>query len=164
MGDVESRNIINECMDIVITESENLRELIEEFNMFARLPKADKHVVNLLSLLNDTISLYKETYRNILFNIILNAVYIIGAENGIISIEVLEINDNIEIYIRDNGTGIDENDIPNLFKPYFSRRQGGTGLGLAIVKKIVEEHSGTITADNNDAGGAYFKIILPRGL
>ena len=32
--------------------------------------------------------------------------------------------------------------------------------GLAIVKKIVEEHSGTITADNNDAGGAYFKIIL----
>ena len=77
---------------------------------------------------------------------------------------VLEINDNIEIYIRDNGTGIDENDIPNLFKPYFSRRQGGTGLGLAIVKKIVEEHSGTITADNNDAGGAYFKIILPRGL
>ena len=34
-------------MDIVITESENLRELIEEFNMFARLPKADKHVVNI---------------------------------------------------------------------------------------------------------------------
>ena len=186
MGDVESRNVINECMDIIITESESLRELIEEFNMFARLPKADKHLINLLSLLNDTISLYKETYRNITFNIscnsnieinvdrlqlrrvfqniILNAVHIIGTENGIINIEVLEINDNIEIYIRDNGTGIDENDIPNLFKPYFSKRQGGTGLGLAIVKKIVEEHSGTITAGNNDAGGAYFKIILPRGL
>ena len=186
MGDVESRNVINECMDIIITESESLRELIEEFNMFARLPKADKHLINLLSLLNDTISLYKEIYRNITFNIscdrnieinvdrlqirrvfqniVLNAVHIIGTENGIISIEVLKINDNIEIYIRDNGTGIDENDIPNLFKPYFSKRQGGTGLGLAIVKKIVEEHSGTITAGNNDAGGAYFKIILPRGL
>lgn len=186
MGDIESRNVINECMDIIITESESLRELIEEFNMFARLPKADKHLINLLALLNDTISLYKETYRNITFNIscdskieinvdrlqlrrvfqniILNAVHIIDKENGIISIEVLEINDNIEIYIRDNGTGIDENDIPNLFKPYFSKRQGGTGLGLAIVKKIVEEHSGTITAGNNDAGGAYFKIILPRGL
>lgn len=186
MGDIESRKVIDECMDIIITESESLRELIEEFNMFARLPKADKHLINLSALLNDTISLYKETYRNITFNIscdskieinvdrlqlrrvfqniILNAVHIIGKENGIISIEVLEINDNIEIYIRDNGTGIDENDIPNLFKPYFSKRQGGTGLGLAIVKKIVEEHSGTITAGNNDAGGAYFKIILPRGL
>ena len=186
MGDIESRKVIDECMDIIITESESLRELIEEFNMFARLPKANKHLINLSALLNDTISLYKETYRNITFNIscdskieinvdrlqlrrvfqniILNAVHIIGKENGIISIEVLEINDNIEIYIRDNGTGIDENDIPNLFKPYFSKRQGGTGLGLAIVKKIVEEHSGTITAGNNDAGGAYFKIILPRGL
>ena len=186
MGDIESRKVIDECMDIIITESESLRELIEEFNMFARLPKADKHLINLSALLNDTISLYKETYRNITFNIscdskieinvdrlqlrrvfqniILNAVHIIGKENGIISIEVLEINDNIEIYIRDNGTGIDENDISNLFKPYFSKRQGGTGLGLAIVKKIVEEHSGTITAGNNDAGGAYFKIILPRGL
>lgn len=186
MGDTESRTVINECMDIIITESESLRELIEEFNMFARPPKADKHLINLLSLLNDTISLYKETYRNITFNIscdrkieinvdrlqirrvfqniILNAVHIIGTENGIISVEVLEINDNIEIYIRDSGKGIDENDIPNLFKPYFSKRQGGTGLGLAIVKKIIEEHSGTITAGNNDAGGAYFKIILPRGL
>ena len=186
MGDVESRNVINECMDIIITESESLRELIEEFNMFARLPKADKHLINLLSLLNDTISLYKETYRNITFNIscdskieinvdrlqlrrvfqniILNAVHIIGAENGIISIEVLEINDNIDIVIRDNGKGIDENDLPNLFKPYFSKRQGGTGLGLAIVKKIVEEHSGTIAAGNNETGGAYFKITLPRGI
>lgn len=186
MVDIESRNVINECMDIIITESESLRELIEEFNMFARLPKADKHLINLLSLLNDTISLYKETYRNITFsincdsnieinvdrlqirrvfqNIILNAVHIIGTEKGIISVEVLEINDNIEIYIRDNGTGIDENDIPNLFKPYFSKRQGGTGLGLAIVKKIVEEHSGSITAGNNSSGGAFFKIILPRGL
>ena len=154
--------------------------------MFARLPKADKHVINLLSLLNDTVSLYKETYRNITFNIdcnskieincdrlqlrrafqniILNAVHIIGTEKGIISIEVLEINDNIEIYIKDSGSGIDENDIPNLFKPYFSKRQGGTGLGLAIVKKVVEEHSGTITAGNNIEGGAYFKITLPRGL
>ena len=186
MSDTDSRNVINECMDIIITESESLKELIEEFNMFARLPKADKHVINLLSLLNDTVSLYKETYRNITFNIdcnskieincdrlqlrrafqniILNAVHIIGTEKGIISIEVLEINDNIEIYIKDSGSGIDENDIPNLFKPYFSKRQGGTGLGLAIVKKVVEEHSGTITAGNNIEGGAYFKITLPRGL
>ncbi len=186
INDSESRNIINECMDIIITESENLKELIEEFNMFARLPKADKHIINLLSLLDDTISLYKETYRNIYFNIdccntielngdrlqlrrvfqniILNAINIIGTKNGIISIEVSEINDNIEIYIKDNGTGINENDIPHLFKPYFSKRQGGTGLGLAIVKKIVEEHSGTITAGNNADNGAFFKIILPRGL
>lgn len=186
MNDVSSRDVLTESMDIIITEADNLKELIEEFNMFARLPKADKHTVNLYSLLTDTISLYKETYANIEFivtcsneieilcdrlqlrrvfqNIISNAVYIIGKEKGIINIEVLEINDKIEILIKDNGSGIDEKDIPNLFKPYFSKRQGGTGLGLAIVRKIIEEHSGTINAGNNKAGGAYFKILLPRGI
>ena len=186
MNDISSREVISESMDIIITEADNLKELIEEFNMFARLPKADKHDVNLLSLLKDTVSLYRETYSSIEFvvscspeieilcdrlqlrrvfqNIISNAVYIIGNEKGIINIEVLEINDKIEIVIKDSGKGIDEKDIPNLFKPYFSKRQGGTGLGLAIVRKIVEEHSGTITAGNNETGGAYFKILLPRGI
>ena len=186
MNDISSREVISESMDIIITEADNLKELIEEFNMFARLPKADKHDVNLLSLLKDTVSLYRETYSSIEFvvscspeieilcdrlqlrrvfqNIISNAVYIIGNEKGIINIEVLEINDKIEIVIKDSGKGIDEKDIPNLFKPYFSKRQGGTGLGLAIVRKIVEEHSGTITAGNNVTGGAYFKILLPRGI
>ena len=186
MNDISSREVISESMDIIITEADNLKELIEEFNMFARLPKADKHDVNLLSLLKDTVSLYRETYSSIEFvvscspeieilcdrlqlrrvfqNIISNAVYIIGNEKGIINIEVLEINDKIEIIIKDSGKGMDEKDIPNLFKPYFSKRQGGTGLGLAIVRKIVEEHSGTITAGNNETGGAYFKILLPRGI
>lgn len=186
MNDASSREVISESMDIIITEADNLKELIEEFNMFARLPKADKYNVNLSSLLRDTVSLYKETYPNIEFivacspeieilcdrlqirrvfqNVISNAVYIIGHEKGIINIEVLEINDKIEIIIKDSGKGIDEKDIPNLFKPYFSKRQGGTGLGLAIVRKIVEEHSGTITAGNNESGGAYFKILLPRGI
>lgn len=186
MNDISSREVISESMDIIITEADNLKELIEEFNMFARLPKADKHDVNLLSLLKDTVSLYRETYSSIEFvvscspeieilcdrlqlrrvfqNIISNAIYIIGNEKGIINIEVLEINDKIEIVIKDSGKGIDEKDIPNLFKPYFSKRQGGTGLGLAIVRKIVEEHSGTITAGNNETGGAYFKILLPRGI
>ena len=186
MNDISSREVISESMDIIITEADNLKELIEEFNMFARLPKADKHDVNLLSLLKDTVSLYREIYSSIEFvvscspeieilcdrlqlrrvfqNIISNAVYIIGNEKGIINIEVLEINDKIEIVIKDSGKGIDEKDIPNLFKPYFSKRQGGTGLGLAIVRKIVEEHSGTITAGNNETGGAYFKILLPRGI
>lgn len=186
MNDAASSKVINESMDIIITESDNLKELIEEFNMFARLPKADKYIINLLSLINDTISIYKETYQNIKFiincpadleifcdrlqirrviqNIVSNAIYIIGQDNGIIGIEVLEINGNIEILIKDNGKGIEENDISKLFKPYFSKRQGGTGLGLAIVKKIIEEHSGTISAGNNETGGAYFKILLPRGI
>lgn len=185
LSDKDSKDMISESMDIIIAESDILKELVEEFNMFARLPKANKSEVNLPELLNDTVSLYKGTYSGISFeikcddnivlncdrpqlrrvfqNIISNAVYSVDSSSGIISIAVSEINDNIEIRIRDNGSGIEESDIPNLFKPYFSKRQGGTGLGLAIVKKIVEEHSGRISADNHKDGGAVFTITLPRG-
>lgn len=186
INDDSSREMISESMDIIIAESDNLKELIEEFNMFARLPKANLVELNLYSLIKDTVLLYQETYHNIKFfidcneklelngdrlqlrrvfqNIISNAILVIGNNEGKVNIIVTEEKDNVVIIIKDTGKGINESYIPNLFKPYFSKRQGGTGLGLAIVKKIVEEHSGTISAGNNTEGGAYFKIILPRGI
>lgn len=186
IDDVKLKSLIDESMDIIISEADNLKELIEEFNMFARTPKANKHELNLYELLVSTVSLYKETYRNVSINIncdenvilngdrlqlrrifqniISNAISIIGDADGIINIDVSEIGDKIKILISDNGPGIDEKDLNNIFKPYFSKRQGGTGLGLAIVKKIIEEHDGKITADNMENGGAVFTIVIPRGI
>jgi nitrogen fixation/metabolism regulation signal transduction histidine kinase len=50
-----------------------------------------------------------------------------------------------------------------VFDPYVTSKPKGTGLGLAIVKKIVEEHGGRIEADNQRAGGARVRILLPLG-
>ena len=72
---------------------------------------------------------------------------------------------DISFLVADDGKGIRKEDLGKLFQPFYtSGKIKGTGLGLAIVKKVVEEHSGTITAGNNIEGGAYFKITLPRGL
>ena len=59
--------------------------------------------------------------------------------------------------------GSTEADLPRLFDPYFSRKDGGVGLGLAMVKRIVEEHGGRVTAENRTDGrpGAVFRISLP---
>ena len=67
----------------------------------------------------------------------------------------------VETRIDDEGAGIDGAVLGRLFEPYVSTKPRGTGLGLAIVKKIVEEHDGTVAAENRPEGGASLIVRLP---
>ena len=67
----------------------------------------------------------------------------------------------ISISIRDEGPGIKDENSEDLFKPFYTTREGGTGLGLANAKKIVEYHDGTMQAGNHPDGGAVFTIMIP---
>lgn len=63
--------------------------------------------------------------------------------------------------LRDHGTGFREGDLPRIFEPFFSRRDGGTGLGLSIVRQIVEGHGGDVEAANATDGGAIVRLRFP---
>jgi C4-dicarboxylate-specific signal transduction histidine kinase len=63
--------------------------------------------------------------------------------------------------VRDYGIGISQEMRERLFDPFFSTKSEGLGMGLAIVRSIIEGHSGTITAENVDDGGARFEFVLP---
>ena len=67
----------------------------------------------------------------------------------------------VETRIEDEGTGIDGAVLGRIFEPYISTKPRGTGLGLAIVKKIVEEHGGTVAAENRLQGGVSLIVRLP---
>ena len=67
----------------------------------------------------------------------------------------------VETRVDDHGVGISGAVMGRLFEPYVSTKTRGTGLGLAIVKKIVEEHDGTVAAENRTEGGASFVVRLP---
>ena len=67
----------------------------------------------------------------------------------------------VEIRVSDRGAGISGAVMDRLFEPYVSTKPKGTGIGLAIVRKIVEEHEGTVTAENRPEGGASFVVRLP---
>lgn len=71
------------------------------------------------------------------------------------------MDSKIVVTIEDSGPGVAPSILPRLFDPYFSAKSGGTGLGLAIAKKIIEEHGGTITAENRMEGGFRVTFDLP---
>lgn len=79
-----------------------------------------------------------------------------------VSVIARDVGDGtIECVVRDHGPGFRPDDFSRVFQPFFTRRRGGTGLGLSIVQRIVDEHGGTITAENADDGGAALIMRFP---
>jgi signal transduction histidine kinase len=83
------------------------------------------------------------------------------AENRIVSIRTARVENFAELSVSDRGSGIPEDKLKEVFEPFFSSKAGGMGMGLSIARTIVEAHSGSISANNRDHGGATFRIRLP---
>ncbi len=67
----------------------------------------------------------------------------------------------IAVEIVDNGPGLDEETSSLMFTPFFSRTSGGHGMGLAIARNIAIAHKGHLHGENNEEGGACFRVTLP---
>jgi signal transduction histidine kinase len=67
----------------------------------------------------------------------------------------------LEIIFTDNGIGIPEENLPKIFDPFFSTKEGTLGLGLAIVHNIIDMHKGAIHVDSGNGGGTVFSLLLP---
>ncbi|MCG6534790.1 MAG: ATP-binding protein [Syntrophales bacterium LBB04] len=108
-----------------------------------------------------------EMLKQVFLNIILNAFQAMP-EGGHLKIETRSPDVNqqnftpfLEIIFSDDGIGIPEENIPKIFDPLFSTREGTSGLGLAIVHNIVDMHKGAINVERGKQGGTVFTLLLP---
>lgn len=89
-------------------------------------------------------------------------------ENSIITITVIDLKNTVETTITDQGIGISETDLPNIFEEFYvvntysADKQKCVGLGLAIARRIVELHNGKLSAKSTLEKGSSFKIVLPN--
>lgn len=101
-----------------------------------------------------------EQMTQVLLNLVLNALQILPPE-GRITITTRRDDAHAIIEVADNGPGIPDEAIQQVFDPFFTKREGGVGLGLAVVQQIVHGHEGVIRAGRSAMGGALFTITLP---
>jgi signal transduction histidine kinase len=76
-------------------------------------------------------------------------------------VSVEEIEENVIISVKDNGIGIDAENIEHIFEPKFTTKTSGMGLGLGIIKNIIENYKGTITFETEPGKGSTFIVALP---
>lgn len=103
-----------------------------------------------------------EFLRSVFNNLFINAIQAIEASGGKVNVKIAPDENFVKIEITDTGKGISEENLSNIFEPYFSTKETGTGLGLAIVQKVVEVHNGTIEVESKLNEGTKFIVRLPK--
>ena len=179
----EERERLFSAIECSIKEME---ELLQEFRYFVKSAKAEKNLLELISLMHEFIEQLRRTTGDVAISFVthLDEVWIEGdaerlkrciselVENAIhfmpdggtisISIEQSKARPNeVLITVSDTGVGIPEEKKEKIFEPFYSTRAQGLGLGLAIVKSIVQAHGGTIEEVGEYGKGAKFVITLP---
>ncbi|MCP4728239.1 MAG: PAS domain S-box protein [bacterium] len=103
-----------------------------------------------------------ELFHQVFLNLIKNAVQAMNDEGTLsIGVKNLKKEEKFEIYVKDTGTGIPEEDRGKLFLPFFTTKTDGTGLGLSIAKKIMDAHLGDIIVESEIGSGTIFRIRFP---
>ncbi|MBI9061746.1 MAG: GHKL domain-containing protein [Marinilabiliaceae bacterium] len=170
----------------LIEQIDQLHVIANEFSNFAKMPLPKRKKVNIIERLQNTLSLFEKSSKDIHFevetndyleinvfadtdqmvsvfnNIYKNAVQAIpNNRQGFIRTSVEIERPHVHITISDNGRGIDEEMKNKVFVPSFTTKSGGMGLGLAIVKNIIVNSGGEIWFHSTPGIGTTFHILLP---
>ena len=178
--------VLDKCTTTIIKQVDELKNLVNEFSQFARLPAAQLMSNDLNEVVNEALFLFKEGHNGIDFQFRRGVIPAVDLDREQIKRVLINLLDNavaavdgggeirlatdydparavVTLEVADNGSGLAPELGTKIFEPYFSTKQNGTGLGLTIVSQIIEDHRGYIRALPNLPQGTRFSIELPVG-
>jgi two-component system nitrogen regulation sensor histidine kinase NtrY len=186
-GSPEEKRLVAEATATIIQEVDALKQLVDEFSRFARMPALTLKPTDLGRLLESVVVLYRDSHpglsikatfspelpllevdpdqiKRAVLNLVDNAVEAVGQAGEVtVQTEWLPAAHRARILVTDDGPGIAPDDKEKLFVPYFSTKATGMGLGLPIVHQIVADHGGTIWVEDHPPHGSRFVIELGGG-
>ncbi len=179
-GDENLAAVVESAVENILRQVVTLRETSKEFSDYASLRQVHKKPLNLRLLLQEVAASYTNSaeqgidfradidpttpasfpgdarlLRGAVANLIENALQ--AAPGGRVRLGSACVDSRVVVSVEDSGPGVPAELIPKIFDPYFSTKSSGTGLGLAIARKAVEEHGGTVRAENLHPG---FRISI----
>ena len=164
------KKTFEQSLNMITRQVDDIHHLVDEFSSFARMPSPKLKVININKVIVEYINPMISSFEKVLIEVddVIENALIMGDEkqirqacgnliknsyenlnsndikNARISI-IFKIENNFaEIYVNDNGSGIEKSIISQIIEPYFTTKVGGSGLGLAITKKIIDDHNGSI--------------------
>jgi signal transduction histidine kinase len=178
---------IDACLDAIVRQVGDLRDISQAFSTYARLPDLSLEPADPAHFLAEVVTPYRtspppgvevrELYdgapavridRRILsravVNLVANAIEAMPKGGTLTVTARRDPGGGALLSVADTGVGISTEARARLFEPYFSTKSSGTGLGLAIVRRVVEAHGGTIDVESGEGRGTTFTIHLPEAV
>jgi two-component system, NtrC family, nitrogen regulation sensor histidine kinase NtrY len=185
----EEGSVFKECTQTIIDQVEVLKNLVNEFSRYARMPVTTLAPNDLNTVVAEAVSLFQDAHKDIVFelkqaeglpkfdldaeqinrvmiNLLDNAVAAINKKTGRVEITVSydEPHHKATVSVADDGAGVPASYKRKVFEPYFSTKKSGTGLGLAIVSSIISDHRGQVSVTDNKPTGTIVSFQLPVSL
>jgi len=176
-----------EKLKLISAQIQRITQVTKDMMDFARVRPAAKTLVNINQLIAASLRLasFDKSFQNlrlvkdltenlpevfadndqlqqVFLNLFLNARDAMP-DGGELLVKTSNSNQEVKIEIADSGIGIDAQNLPQIFNPFFTTKQTGkgTGLGLAVCYGIITAHNGKIEASANDKNGTTFSVTLP---
>lgn len=180
----------DEYARIILTEIDRANDIIYEFLNSSKPSAPQTTIIPVASLLKEVVLLTEsealmkgcqlilhhtervpsfisvdvKQIKQVILNLIKNALDAIDVHEhntGMIEIGLKQSEKQVNIFISDNGGGMDQNTLNHLFNPFFTTKEGGTGLGLSVSYRIIKNHGGSIAVESQVGIGTEFVITLP---
>jgi len=181
-NDPDLKQKLNDYSKTMIQQIDTMSSVASAFSNFASMPAQQNENLNVVDVVELALDIFNEDYIvfesnkeeiiskldrtqliRIITNLVKNATQSIpeDQEEKTILVSVNEVEDNVIISVKDNGIGIDAENIEHIFEPKFTTKTSGMGLGLGIIKNIIENYKGTITFESEAGKGSTFIVSLP---
>lgn len=180
---VAQKDKYQKLISTIREEIARINKIIEQFLKFAKRPKLNLKVENISDIVLKSIEVISPEAKNIkivkniesnlylkvdsdqilqaLINILKNSIQAIE-KDGIIEVTLFSVDEGVYIKIKDNGKGIDKENLNKIFNLYYTTKSNGTGIGLSIVNQIISDHNGKIEVESEPMKGTTVNIFLPK--